>query len=44
MVVVNPPWKAREEIALALPWLARELGLDGGGAQRVLELGGSASI
>ena len=44
MAVVNPPWKAREEIALALPWLARELGLDGRGAQRVLELGGSASI
>jgi 23S rRNA A2030 N6-methylase RlmJ len=39
MIVVNPPWKVREEVALALPWLARELGL--GGSQRVIELGAS---
>jgi 23S rRNA (adenine2030-N6)-methyltransferase len=40
MIVVNPPWRVREEVALALPWLARELGL--GGSQRVVELGASA--
>lgn len=40
MIVVNPPWKVREEVALALPWLARELGLSG--SQRVIELGASA--
>jgi 23S rRNA (adenine2030-N6)-methyltransferase len=26
MLVINPPWRERDEIALALPWLARELG------------------
>jgi 23S rRNA (adenine2030-N6)-methyltransferase len=38
MIVVNPPWKVREEIALALPWLAREMG--NGGSQRAVELSG----
>jgi len=42
MIVVNPPWKARDEIAAALPWLARELSLDGGGTQRVVELSAPA--
>jgi 23S rRNA (adenine2030-N6)-methyltransferase len=37
MIVVNPPWKVREEIALALPWLARELGGDGA-SQRAVDL------
>ena len=41
MIVVNPPWKVREEIALALPWLARELGA-GGASQRAVELGTSS--
>jgi 23S rRNA A2030 N6-methylase RlmJ len=36
MIVVNPPWKVREEIAFALPWLAREIG--NGGSQRTVEL------
>ncbi len=40
MIVVNPPWKVREEVALALPWLARELGE--GGSQRAIELRPSA--
>ena len=40
MIVVNPPWKVREEIALALPWLARELGAEGA-SQRAVELGAS---
>jgi 23S rRNA (adenine2030-N6)-methyltransferase len=37
VIVVNPPWKVREEIALALPWLARELGAEGA-SQRAVEL------
>ena len=41
MIVVNPPWKVREELALALPWLARELGADGA-SQRAVELGASS--
>jgi 23S rRNA (adenine2030-N6)-methyltransferase len=40
MIVVNPPWQVREEIALALPWLARELG-GHGASQRAIELGAS---
>jgi 23S rRNA (adenine2030-N6)-methyltransferase len=40
MVVVNPPWKLRDEMREALPWLARELGIDGGGTHRVVELVG----
>jgi 23S rRNA (adenine2030-N6)-methyltransferase len=35
MIVANPPWKLRDELALALPWLASELGVDGGGSYRV---------
>ncbi|HEY8519372.1 MAG TPA: 23S rRNA (adenine(2030)-N(6))-methyltransferase RlmJ [Gammaproteobacteria bacterium] len=30
MLVVNTPWKVAEEMRAALPWLARELGGDGG--------------
>jgi 23S rRNA (adenine2030-N6)-methyltransferase len=41
MIVVNPPWQVREEVASALPWLARELGADGA-SQRAIELGASA--
>ncbi len=41
MIVVNPPWKVREEIALALPWLAQELGGDRA-SQRAVELGASS--
>jgi 23S rRNA (adenine2030-N6)-methyltransferase len=37
MIVVNPPWKLREEIELALPWLARTLGAEAS-AQRIVEL------
>jgi 23S rRNA (adenine2030-N6)-methyltransferase len=40
MIVVNPPWQAREEIAPALTWLARELGGDGA-SQRAVDLGAS---
>ena len=35
MLVVNPPWKLDEEMQLALPWLARELGVDGRGSFRL---------
>jgi 23S rRNA (adenine2030-N6)-methyltransferase len=35
MLVVNPPWKLREEMEAALPWLARLLGRDGRGAYRI---------
>ena len=38
MLVVNPPWKLREDMQDALPWLARQLGNDGRGAHRVVEL------
>jgi len=41
VLVVNPPWKVREELELALPWLARELGVDGS-SQRVVELSAPA--
>ena len=41
LIVVNPPWQVREEIALALPWLERELGGDGA-SQRAVMLGASA--
>jgi 23S rRNA (adenine2030-N6)-methyltransferase len=40
MLVVNPPWKLRDEMSEALPWLARELGIDGVGSHRVVELVG----
>jgi 23S rRNA (adenine2030-N6)-methyltransferase len=35
MLVVNPPWKLREEMQAALPWLARTLGIDGRGTFRI---------
>jgi 23S rRNA (adenine2030-N6)-methyltransferase len=35
MLVVNPPWKVDEELNAALPWLARELGVDGRGTFRI---------
>jgi len=41
MIVVNPPWQVREEVAPALQWLARELGVEGG-SQRVVELSAPA--
>jgi 23S rRNA (adenine2030-N6)-methyltransferase len=30
VIVVNPPWKLRDELEIALPWLARALGANGG--------------
>jgi 23S rRNA (adenine2030-N6)-methyltransferase len=38
VLVVNPPWKVRDEMQQALPWLARELGGDGRGSHRAIEL------
>lgn len=35
MLVVNPPWKLRDEMEAALPWLARLLGREGRGAYRI---------
>lgn len=35
MLVVNPPWKLRDELEPALIWLARELGRDGPGSFRM---------
>jgi 23S rRNA (adenine2030-N6)-methyltransferase len=35
MLVVNPPWKVREEMEAALPWLARTLGIAGRGSYRI---------
>jgi 23S rRNA (adenine2030-N6)-methyltransferase len=35
MLVVNPPWKLGEEMEAALPWLARELGVEGRGSYRI---------
>lgn len=40
MVVINPPWRLREELAATLPWLAQVLGEDGRGSWRSLELVG----
>jgi 23S rRNA (adenine2030-N6)-methyltransferase len=37
MLVVNPPWTLGEEMQRALPWLARELGVDGRGSFRIAE-------
>jgi len=38
MVVINPPWTLRAEMAAVLPWLAARLGDAGGGWWRVEEL------
>jgi len=35
MLVVNPPWQLDDTLRALLPWLARTLGRDGGGASRV---------
>ena len=34
MLVVNPPWKVRDELEIALPWLAEELRVEGTGSYR----------
>jgi 23S rRNA (adenine2030-N6)-methyltransferase len=44
MIVANPPWKLRAELELALPWLARELGVDGSGSYRVAAQSGSTPV
>lgn len=41
MIIVNPPWTLKEEMAAALPWLAAILGRDGNGHHRITELSGS---
>jgi 23S rRNA (adenine2030-N6)-methyltransferase len=38
VLVVNPPWRLRDEMRDALPWLERELGVDDGGTHRIIEL------
>ena len=40
MIVVNPPWTLRQEMAEALPWLARTLGQHDAGFYRSYELAG----
>jgi 23S rRNA (adenine2030-N6)-methyltransferase len=35
MLVANPPWRVRDELELTLPWLERELKIDGGGSYRI---------
>jgi 23S rRNA (adenine2030-N6)-methyltransferase len=35
LLVVNPPWMLAEDMQAALPWLARELGVDGRGSYRI---------
>lgn len=40
MIVVNPPWTLRDEMAAALPYLAGTLGQEGQGRYRMLELRG----
>ena len=40
MVVINPPWRLREELSAALPWLAEAVGEAGRGSWRTLELVG----
>ncbi len=39
MIVVNGPWTLEAEMRVALPWLARVLGEDGGGYFRMYPLG-----
>jgi 23S rRNA (adenine2030-N6)-methyltransferase len=36
MLIVNPPWKLRDAMRTVLPWLARMLGVDGGGNHRIV--------
>jgi 23S rRNA (adenine2030-N6)-methyltransferase len=36
MFVVNPPWQLDDELAAALPWLARELAVDAGATHRIV--------
>jgi 23S rRNA (adenine2030-N6)-methyltransferase len=36
MLIVNPPWRLRDAMRTALPWLARMLGVDGGGNHRIV--------
>jgi len=38
MLVVNAPWKLKEKMADALPWLATALAVDGAGSHRTIEL------
>ncbi|HEU4620564.1 MAG TPA: 23S rRNA (adenine(2030)-N(6))-methyltransferase RlmJ [Gammaproteobacteria bacterium] len=38
MLVANPPWKLREEMEAALPWLARTLGREERGLHRMARL------
>ena len=38
MIVINPPWTLRDEMAATLPWLAEALGYAGSGRWRAVEL------
>jgi 23S rRNA (adenine2030-N6)-methyltransferase len=40
MIVVNPPWTLKADMANALPWLADVLGEHGAGFYRMQELAG----
>lgn len=40
MIVINPPWQVREEVASALAWLAPVIGETGRGSWQVDELAG----
>ncbi len=41
MFIVNPPWKLAETLSVCLPYLAKTLGVEGGGSFSLLESGGS---
>jgi 23S rRNA (adenine2030-N6)-methyltransferase len=40
MIVVNPPWTLKSDMANVLPWLADILGEHGAGFYRMQELAG----
>jgi 23S rRNA (adenine2030-N6)-methyltransferase len=44
VLVANPPWKLREELESALPWLQHALEIDGGGSHRIAAHGGSLAL
>ena len=38
LIIVNPPWTLKSEMELALPYLAKQLGLAGQGSYRIKQL------
>jgi len=43
MFIANPPWKLAQTLRICLPYLAKTLGVEGGGSFTLTESGGEAS-